>query len=109
VSGLQELWSALEIKVSTTVAGLIGGILALSMMPKLTFRKAVTAVIGGAACAAYATPLAVYFFSIENRNLENALAFVMGVVGMNVLGGIFTLSERWRRAPTLDPEKIKDL
>ncbi len=97
----------LGLRVSSLVAGLVGGVLALSMMPKLTFRKSVTAVIGGGACAGYATPIVADVLSLASRNVENGLAFVLGVVGMNILGGLFKLSERWRERPTLDPDKIK--
>lgn len=44
---------------------------------------------------------------LTRRSFESGLAFVLGVVGMNILGGLFKLSERWRDKPTLDPEKIK--
>jgi hypothetical protein len=99
----------LGLKVSTLVAGLVGGVLALSMMPQLTWRKAMTAVVGGGACAAYATPIAAEMLGLASRHLENGLAFVLGVIGMNILGGIFRLSERWRDRPTLDPDKIRKL
>ncbi len=99
----------LGLKVSSLVAGLIGGVLALSMMPQLTFRKAVAAVLGGGACAAYATPVVAELLNLTSRHVENGLAFVLGVIGMNLLGGLFKLSEQWRNKPTLDPEKIKKL
>ena len=99
----------LGVKVSSLVAGLIGGVMAMSMMPQLTFRKALTAVLGGGACAAYATPIVAELLNLDSRHLENGLAFVLGVIGMNILGGIFKLSERWRDRPTLDPDKIKKL
>lgn len=100
-------WDVMGIQVGTVVAGLIGGILSLSMMPKLTFRKAMTAVLGGGACAAYGTPLVVEYLGVASRNLENGLAFVLGVVGMHILGGLFTLSDRWRRNPSIDLEAVK--
>lgn len=100
-------WDEMGIKVGTVVAGLVGGVLSLSMMPRLTFRKAVTAVIGGGACAAYGTPLVVEYLGLSSRNLENGLAFVLGVVGMHILGGIFTMSDRWRRNPSIDLDSIK--
>lgn len=81
----------------------------MSMLPQLTFRKALTAVLGGGACAAYATPVAAELAGLTSRHLENGMAFVLGVIGMNILGGIFKLSERWRDRPTLDPDKIKKL
>lgn len=99
----------LGLRVSSLVAGLVGGVLALSMMPQLTFRKAVAAVLGGGACAAYATPVVAELIDLSSRHVENGLAFVLGVVGMNVLGGIFKLSEKWRDKPTLDPDRIKNL
>lgn len=100
---------ALGLKVSTLVAGIVGGVLALSMMPQLTWRKAIAAVVGGGACAAYVTPIAAEFLNLTSRHMENGLAFVLGVIGMNVLGGVFKLSEQWREKPTLDPDKIKKL
>lgn len=106
---MNDWFNALGLKPSTLIAGLIGGIMALSMMPKLTVRKAVAAVVGGVACAAYVTPLVAEWVGLESRNLENGLAFGLGVIGMNVLGGIFKLSERWRDRPTLDPEKIRKI
>lgn len=107
---MQNPWTdELGFKVSSLVAGLVGGVLALSMMPQLTFRKAVAAVLGGGACAAYATPVVAEFLALTSRHIENGLAFVLGVIGMNLLGGLFKLSERWRDKPTLDPDKIKKL
>jgi len=95
--------------VSTLVAGLVGGVLALSMMPKLTFRLSMTAVVGGGACAVYATPIVADLVNLTSRHVENGLAFILGVVGMNVLGGLFKLSEKWRDKPTLDVDEIKRL
>lgn len=100
-------WDEMGIRVGTVIAGLVGGILSLSMMPRLTFRKAMTAVLGGGACAAYGTPLVVEYLGVASRNLENGLAFVLGVVGMHILGGIFTMSDRWRRNPSIDLDALK--
>jgi hypothetical protein len=99
----------LGLKVSTLVAGLVGGVLAMSMMPQLTLKKSLAAVFGGAGCAAYATPIAAEVLGMTSRHFENGLAFGLGVVGMNVLGGVFKLSERWREKPTLNPDKIKHM
>jgi hypothetical protein len=104
------VWSdELGLKVSSLVAGLIGGVMTMSMMPQLTWRRALTAVFGGGACAAYATPIAAELLGLASRHMENGLAFVLGVIGMNLLGGVFKLSERWRDRPTLDPDKIRKL
>ncbi len=106
---MNELLNHIGVKGSTLIAGLLGGILALSMMPKLTFRKAVTAVVGGVACAAYVTPLVAEWMDLASRNVENGLAFGLGIAGMNMLGGVFKLSERWRDNPTLDPDELRKL
>jgi Kef-type K+ transport system membrane component KefB len=104
------VWSdELGLKVSSLVAGLVGGVLALSMMPHLTWRRAMAAVVGGGACAAYATPIAAEVLGLASRHMENGLAFILGVIGMNILGGIFRLSEKWRDRPTLDPDKIRKI
>ena len=64
---------------------------------------------GGGACAAYATPIMAEIVGLQSREMENGLAFVLGVVGMNILGGLFKLSEKWRQKPTLNPDKIRNI
>ncbi|MCH2165925.1 MAG: hypothetical protein MK098_14960 [Marinovum sp.] len=100
----------LGIKLSAVLAGLIGGIVSLSFIRNLTPLKAVFATLTGAASAAYITPLIVNGFELGHE-LEHAVAFLTGLLGMNILAGIFKLSERFQQKPleTLrDIQSLKD-
>lgn len=107
---MRELLDTLGIEISAIIAGLVGSVAALSIMPPRTFLQAVTTLIGGVGCAAYGTPVAVaafdHYFDTITRNLENGMAFAMGVVGMNIVAGILKLSVQWKNRPTLDPRNI---
>ncbi len=96
---MKELFDHVGISASALIAGLVGGLMSLSMLPQLTFRKAVAALIGGAACAAYLTPLAVEWLGLASRNLENGLAFALGIGGMRIIGGILKLWSKFEAAP----------
>lgn len=88
----------LGVKLDTAVAGLIGGIVSISFLPNLTPMKAALTIITGAASAGYLTPLVQAYFELEGH-FENAFAFLIGFMGMNVLAGLFKLSERFRAKP----------
>lgn len=96
---MREILEHIGISTSALIAGLVGGLMSLSMLPQLTFRKAVAALIGGAACAAYLTPLAVEWAGLSSRNLENGLAFALGIGGMRIIGGILKLWSKFEAAP----------
>jgi small basic protein len=96
------------IKLSAVLAGLIGGIVSLSFIRNLTPLKAVFATLTGAASAAYTTPLIVSGFDFGHE-LENAIAFLTGLLGMNVLAGIFKISERFQQKPLETLRDIKNL
>ena len=96
---IREIFDHIGVSTSAMIAGLVGGLMSLSMLPQLTFRKAVAAMIGGAACAAYLTPLAVEWAGLSSRNLENGLAFALGIGGMRIIGGILKLWSKFEAAP----------
>lgn len=104
---MKEIFDHLGVSASAMVAGLVGGLMSLSMLPQLTFRKAVAALIGGGACAAYLTPLAVEYAGVGSRNLENGLAFALGIGGMRIIGGILKLWERFEKSPEETITKLK--
>lgn len=86
------------VKGSAVLAGLVGGIVSLSFMRDLTPVKAVLATLSGAASAAYLTPLVVHYLDVE-APAEHAVAFLAGLIGMNILAGVFKLSERFKQRP----------
>lgn len=97
--------SLFGVKLSAVIAGFVGGVVSLAMIRDLTPKIAVTTVIGGTACAAYLTPLIVDYLELGGSNLENALAFLTGVCGMNGVAGVFKISERFRASPSINALK----
>lgn len=104
---MKEYLDHLGISTSALIAGLVGGLMSMSIMPQLTFRRAITALIGGGACAAYLTPLAVEWLGLASRNLENGLAFALGIGGMRIIGGILKLWSRFEKAPEEVLDRLK--
>ncbi len=100
-----EMEQLIGTKISAIVAGFVGGVVSLAMIRDLTPKIAITTVIGGTACAAYLTPLIIEYFQLGGSNLENALAFLTGVCGMNGVAGVFKISERFKANPSIEALK----
>lgn len=96
----QELAAILGIKKAPLIAGFIGAILSLYFIKNLTRTKAAVAVIGGAACAAYLTPWIIVWFGLRgSEEAESAAAFLIGILGMNIIGGVFFIGEQFKNNP----------
>lgn len=88
------------IKLATLVAGFAGGVVSLSFLRDLTIPQGVLAVFTGVASAAYLTPVVMhYVFSATSPQLENGVAFAIGLTAMNLIPGVIKLSDMWRRNP----------
>lgn len=96
--GQLDIWEPLGLKIGSVVAGFVGGVVSLSMLRDLTPMRAMGTVIGGTACAAYLTPIALEYTGLSGAS-EHALAFFLGVCGMNGVAGVFKISERFRVKP----------
>ncbi len=93
-TGIGEL---LGLKAGVLVAGFVGAIASLAYMRDLTPGKALFAIIVGTGCAAYVTPLVMGWLNLDNAtNGENAAAFIVGVVGMNLVGAFYRGGEQLR-------------
>jgi len=93
-----ELPSLLGLKIGTVCAGLLGGVASLAFISNLTPRAGFAAVLGGSICAGFLTPAAASALSMTGA-MENALAFFLGVCGMNLVGGLFKLSDAFKDSP----------
>ena len=80
------------IDVGTLIAGLAGAVLSLLHEPNLTRMKALGQVVSGVASAVYLTPLASEYLGL-GVSTHNALAYVMGLVGMRVSGVLIKVVE----------------
>ena len=86
----------LGLKAGVLVAGFVGAIASLAYMRDLTPAKAMFALIVGTGCAAYVTPLVMGWLNLTGTNGENAAAFIVGVVGMNLVGAFYRGGEQLR-------------
>lgn len=105
---MSELPSLLGLKVGTVFAGLVGGVASLAFITNLTPRAGFTAVLGGAICAGVLTPAAASYLALSGA-MENALAFFLGVCGMNFVGGFFKVSDSFRARPISTFKELLDL
>jgi hypothetical protein len=104
--GGMAVLEALGLKSGAVVAGFVGGVVSLSMLRDLTPLRAVGTVLGGTACAAYLTPLAIEYSGLSGSS-EHALAFFLGVCGMNGVAGVFKISEKFKTNPAETMAEIK--
>ena len=88
----------LGVKMATLVAGFAGGVVSLSYVRELSKAQAFMAVITGSLFAGYATPVANHYFALPGE-LENGVAFIIGLTAMNIIPGIINLSDRFRKNP----------
>lgn len=86
------------IKAVTAVAGFIGAVASLSAIKPLTRTQAVLAVLTGAAVAGYLTPVAAHYADL-NEELQNGVAFVLGLTSMHIVPGLLRLGEMFRNDP----------
>lgn len=103
-----ELPSLLGLKIGTVVAGLIGGVASLAFITNLTPKAGFTAVLGGSICAGVFTPAAASYLAMSGA-MENALAFFLGVCGMNFVGGLFKLSDSFKDRPVTTFKTLLEL
>ncbi len=94
----------LGVKYAALVAGFAGGVVSLAYLRELSRAQMVLAVLSGAACAGYLTPVAIPLIAgaigvAATPALENAAAFLVGLTSMNLIPGLMHLSERFRRDP----------
>lgn len=87
----------LGVKLASLVAGFAGGVVSLSFVRELTKLQAALAVLTGALCAGYLTPVLGLY--LPPAVPEPTLAFLVGLTAMNIVPGLIRLSELFRRDP----------
>lgn len=101
---MEELLKTFGIDLYKLGASLVGAIAGIAFIPKsLTILQTIVAAVGGFGCAVYLPPVAFHYLGIvePSNDLIGGASFLLGVVGMNLLGGAVELSRRWRKDPTL--------
>lgn len=88
----------LGIKLSVIIAGFMGGVISLTFVRELTSTQMAAAVATGTVTTHYLTPL-VLFYSGAASSIENGVAFIIGVMAMNIIPGMLRLSEIFKQDP----------
>lgn len=86
------------IKAATTIAGFAGAVVSLQAIKPLTRLQAGLAVITGALVAAYGTPVAAHYLSLS-AELQNGVAFFLGLTSMHIVPGLLRIGEVFRNDP----------
>jgi hypothetical protein len=86
------------IKPSVIVAGFLGGVIAMTFVRALTRTQMVVAVMTGTVTTHYLTPMAVYYTGL-NTEREDGIAFLIGIMAMNIIPGMLKLSEIFSNDP----------
>ena len=90
----------LGIKVSPAIAGVLGAMVTMRAVPNLRWYERIISMVNGSAAAAYLAPAATRLISeAPSHELENAVAFLFGVVALNVVAGLFEMSRRFADDP----------
>lgn len=85
-------------RIWALVAGFAGAVVSLSFVQGLSSRQAAVTVGSGWLASAYLTPLILQYFSLP-QSVENGSAFIVGLCGMSILGGLFKLGGSFRESP----------
>ena len=87
------------------MAGAIGGVVQLSLNPKLSITGAVTSVFAGSACAGYLGPVIneglVTWMGLPVQ-AEGALNFLIGLLGMQLVAKVYTFVQHLKGADVVD-------
>lgn len=85
-------------RIWALVAGFAGAVVSLSFVQGLSPRQAAVTVGSGWLASAYLTPLGVQYLSLP-QSVENGSAFIVGLCGMSILGGLFKAARNFRDNP----------
>lgn len=88
----------LGLKLATIVAGFVGAVVSLSVIPPLSKSAAFLAIVTGMATSVYLTPVVSHYLSLTG-DLQNAVAFFLGLTAMHIIPGLLAMGQRFRDDP----------
>ena len=86
------------IKITPAIAGAIGAISSMRSVANLRWYERLFAMINGAGAAAYLSPAISKYFSLDATG-EHAVAYLTGIVALNLTSGIFEVSRKFAGDP----------
>lgn len=99
--------SLFGVKLASLVAGFAGGVVSLSYLKALTRWQMLLAVATGSLTAGYITPAVLHYIAFPTE-LENGIAFLIGLTAMNIVPGFISLADRFRQNPQMIIRKGDD-
>lgn len=82
-------------KYGIAVAGFAGAVLSLSFLRGLTRKEAAGAVVTGFVSSVFTTNLVVSYFGLPtDADSRNGVAFLIGLLAMNIIPGLKSISEK---------------
>ncbi len=101
---MDPLHSLLGIKLTTVIAGFLGGLARALIMPGVTWSKALFSCVVGAITAGYLTPFALHWFSYSDvSGAEGAIGYLIGLTAMLIVEGVLNAAKKWKDDPSLPP------
>ena len=88
-----------QILHSPFIVGFAGALVGVFVRGKLPFITRASMVIAGIACAGYITPAVALWFGMVSPEYFSAIAFAIGLTGLQVTGGLIKLGEDIRKNP----------
>lgn len=80
-------------KYGVALAGFAGAVLSLTFLRGLTRKQAVAAVVTGFLSAIFTTTLVVQYFKLPtDLDSQNGVAFLIGLLAMNIIPGLKALA-----------------
>lgn len=92
--GIRDILQSLGIDIGYWLAGFAGGVCSLTYLRGLSRSQAILAVFTSLCCAVYLTPVVVAKLSIADPRSQYGVAFVTGLVAMNIVPLIRATVER---------------
>jgi hypothetical protein len=86
------------VKHSALLAGFVGSLVALTFLRELTRLQMLTALGTGLATSTYLTPLVMHYFGVT-QDMNDGVAFLLGVVAMNIIPAVIAISESIKNDP----------
>lgn len=92
--------SLFGVKLASLLAGFAGGVVSLSYLKELNNGQMFLSVITGALTAGYITPAVLHYVTFP-QELENGVAFLIGLTAMNIVPGFINLADRFKTNPEM--------
>lgn len=96
------------VKLQNVIAALIGSTIALMLMRGVTFVRALISFIVGFMTSVLGTPILDEYMTFSEAT-EHGISFILGVIGMNLVSGIFSMSSSFSKNPLTFLKRAKEI